>query len=304
MVYYLCIAKQVFAMVACRITYVTTTGYNYILSSFTMNKRKIFLLALTLIMSACFLFTLLGCSENADCAHEWQNTSVRTEPTCTVDGNQQQVCIKCGNFQTITLTSLGHDTATTWTVDETEHWHLCNRPNCTEKADVALHVDTDKNHKCDVCDANVGKHVAAEGTHVCDYCQQSMGEHVGGTATCTSQAICTICSEPYGTLTNHNLDATGKCTNKGCNYVCTAGLVFKDIDETTTSVVGLVSDAQDIVIPQTYNGKRLPLSKEKHSTAEIFSRYPFHPPLQPSVNKRLAIAICWKRYTLPISNRG
>lgn len=180
---------------------------------------------------------------------------MRTEPTCTVDGNQQQVCIKCGNFQTITLTSLGHDRATTWTVDETEHWHLCNHPNCTEKADVAHHVDTDKNHKCDVCDANVGEHVAAANSHVCDYCQQSMGEHVGGTATCTSQAICTICSEPYGAVGNHNLDATGKCTNNGCNYACTVGLVFRDIDETTTSVIGLVSDAQDIVIPQTYNGK-------------------------------------------------
>ena len=43
--------------------------------------------------------------------------------------------------------------------------------------------------------------------------------HTGGTATCTAQAICDICSKPYGTTPVHSFDETGKCS--GCGQQAT-----------------------------------------------------------------------------------
>jgi len=43
--------------------------------------------------------------------------------------------------------------------------------------------------------------------------------HSGGTATCGAQAICDICSKPYGTTPVHSFDETGKCS--GCGQQAT-----------------------------------------------------------------------------------
>lgn len=58
----------------------------------------------------------------------------------------------------------------TWEKDDTYHWHKCQHENCTEIKDHA--------------------------------------EHSGGTATCTSKAVCEYCYEEYGEIdsTNHNLE--------------------------------------------------------------------------------------------------
>lgn len=58
----------------------------------------------------------------------------------------------------------------TWEKDDTYHWHKCQHENCTEIKDHA--------------------------------------EHSGGTATCTSKAVCEYCDEEYGEIdsTNHNLE--------------------------------------------------------------------------------------------------
>ena len=60
----------------------------------------------------------------------------------------------------------------TWEKDDTYHWHKCQHENCTEIKDHA--------------------------------------EHSGGTATCTSKAVCEYCDEEYGELdsSNHNLENT------------------------------------------------------------------------------------------------
>lgn len=80
-----------------------------------------------------------------------------------------------------------------------------------------------------------------------------MSNHTGGTATCTDRAVCSICRDAYGELAGHILDADGQCGH--CDYCCTPGLLFKDIDATTTAVIGLRTDTQAVVIPETYLGK-------------------------------------------------
>ena len=79
-----------------------------------------------------------------------------------------------------------HTYNTTWSTDETNHWHECT---CGDKKDVAPHVDVNKDHNCDVC----GK---------------KMSDHTGGTATCKDKATCTICGQKYGDLAAHNYKTT------------------------------------------------------------------------------------------------
>ena len=79
-----------------------------------------------------------------------------------------------------------HTYSTTWSTDETNHWHECT---CGDKKDVAPHVDVNKDHNCDVC----GK---------------KMSDHTGGTATCKDKATCTICGQKYGDLAAHNYKTT------------------------------------------------------------------------------------------------
>ena len=49
---------------------------------------------------------------------------------------------------------------------------------------------------------------------ICETCGQPYGEtaHVGGTATCTAKAVCTACGEAYGKLKDHTPNAEGNCT--------------------------------------------------------------------------------------------
>lgn len=194
-----------------------------------MKKRKLFLIALTLIMSTCFLFAFVGCNKDSQCAHEWQNTSERTDATCTEVGSQEQKCTKCGGTQTIELPALGHDFAGTWTSDENGHWHECTRDGCTVKQDEANHADTNKDHKCDTC----GK---------------MLSDHTGGTATCQKKATCTVCGNEYGELGDHDFTAetatdgylktAATCTGNAVYYkscsVC--GKTSKDTENEATFV--------------------------------------------------------------------
>ena len=76
-----------------------------------------------------------------------------------------------------------HTYSTTWSTDETNHWHECSV--CGDKKDVAAHVDANNDHNCDVCD-------------------KKMSDHTGGTKTCTEKATCSICGQKYGDLAAHN----------------------------------------------------------------------------------------------------
>ena len=75
-----------------------------------------------------------------------------------------------------------HTYSTTWSTDDTNHWHECT---CGDKKDLAAHVDANNDHNCDVCG-------------------RKTSDHTGGTATCTEQATCSICGQKYGDLAAHS----------------------------------------------------------------------------------------------------
>ena len=126
-----------------------------------------------------------------------------------------------------------HTYNTTWSTDETNHWHECT---CGDKKDLAAHVDANKDHNCDVC----GK---------------KMSDHTGGTATCKDKATCTICGQKYGSLAGHNYktewstDETNHwhecsvCGNKKDEAAHTPGAAATETTPQTCTICGYVIKA-------------------------------------------------------------
>ena len=61
-------------------------------------------------------------------------------------------------------------------------------------------ADANKDHKCDTCGKIISNHADVDKDHKCDYCDKTISNHAGGTATCTAQAVCTYCGRSYGAL--------------------------------------------------------------------------------------------------------
>lgn len=96
---------------------------------------------------------------------------------------------------TLTLTAPHvHQWSTDWTSDGTHHWHKC----------------------------------MAEGCDITDNAQKDgYAAHSGGNATCTTQATCDVCHQPYGNLADHSfikkdmnntLKSAGTCTTEAVYY--------------------------------------------------------------------------------------
>ena len=91
--------------------------------------------------------------------------------TLRLDLSNYDHTTKTGATFTVTVVEHhDHVFTDTWEKDDTYHWHKCQHENCTEI--------------------------------------KGQAEHSGGTATCTSKAVCEYCDEEYGELdsTNHNLE--------------------------------------------------------------------------------------------------
>lgn len=97
--------------------------------------------------------------------------------TCTENGNSAYwTCSGCNTWfsdaegksiiedHSSVTIAAGHKTSEEWTPDDNGHWHKCE--NCETKVDYAAHS--------------------------------------GGTATCTQQAICTVCQQLYGSTADHS----------------------------------------------------------------------------------------------------
>lgn len=124
--------------------------------------------------------------------------------TCTEDGNCDSVvyCSICRmelSREQQTITKLGHDYSTEWTVDveptcteKGNKSHHCTR--CNDKADIteipaSAHTDNDKSHVCDNCSSIISNCMDANRNHKCDYCDRYMGVHKAATGT----DICEYC---------------------------------------------------------------------------------------------------------------
>lgn len=89
--------------------------------------------------------------------------------TLRLDLSNYDHTTKTGATFTVTVVEHhDHVFTDTWEKDDTYHWHKCQHENCTEIKDQAVHS--------------------------------------GGTATCTSKAICEYCDEEYGELDSSNHD--------------------------------------------------------------------------------------------------
>ena len=98
----------------------------------------------------------------------------------------------------------------------------------------------EKDHACDICSAPMGEHEdsATDTDHVCDYgCGATLEDCSGGNATCTAQAVCTICGQPYGELEAHNFaPATCDVPSTCRNCPETTGVALGHLDENTDHV--------------------------------------------------------------------
>ena len=144
--------------------------------------------------------------------------------TCTEYGYEAYwECKNCGHFfsdeaGTVQITEPVKIAASGHKDDNRDHsCDVC-------EAEVGEHIDVDHDHKCDYgCAVAIGDHKAGEGKHTCDYCGAVMSKCSGGTATCKDKAICEICGKPYGEVdpTNHVGDTevrdakAATCTENG-----------------------------------------------------------------------------------------
>ena len=83
-----------------------------------------------------------------------------------------------------------------------------NKTPVAEKASDCKNKGWDAYVKCDDC----GQLFKADGTtEIAEIpFRELSSEHTGGTATCTAQAVCTVCSQPYGDLAAHSYTAADK----------------------------------------------------------------------------------------------
>ena len=129
--------------------------------------------------------------------------TVDQEATCSEEGSGAYHCIRCdAKGESVVIPKKEHSYSTEWSTDEASHWHECT--GCGAKTDEAEHTDTDKNHKCDVCEKVLSECADTNKDHKCDLCGKTLSEHTGGTATCAEKAVCEVCGKSYGELDPKN----------------------------------------------------------------------------------------------------
>ena len=180
--------------------------------------------------------TVTAVFEQDEHVHTLTKTEAK-DPTCTGDGNiafwycqgcqkyfsDEEGNVKITQEETV-VKALGHEFAAEWSKDETGHWHKCIR--CDEIDEVQAHTpDRDaptetEPQLCTVCGyvmAPATGHITHTPSadwsydenqhwHKCTGCEEKLdvANHSGGTATCTEQAICEVCGQPYGALSAHS----------------------------------------------------------------------------------------------------
>ena len=124
-----------------------------------------------------------------------QNEHSGGTATCT----EQATCEICGEKYGDLKP---HSYSVKWSTGEASHWHECTE--CRAKTDEAEHTDTNKDHKCDVCDKVLSECTDTNKDHKCDLCGKALSEHSGGKATCKDKAKCEFCGGSYGELNVNN----------------------------------------------------------------------------------------------------
>ena len=236
-----------------------------------------------------------GHDVKADAAdHTWGAWVVTKAPTCTKTGTKQRTCTVCGKTvsETIAVTQ-EHTYATTWTSDDTQHWHAATCGHDLTK-DVADHewgawVVTKeptctqtgtRQHTCSVCGKTVSEAIAVTQEHTfattwtsddtqhwhSTTCGHDLKEDVANhtwsawvaaqeptcSQTGTRQRTCTVCGKTVSE------DMAKIAHRYGDDGYCTACGDYKWL-KFTLSGNGYTVSAKDpavtLVIPSTYNGR-------------------------------------------------
>lgn len=151
-------------------------------------KSKIRLLAgvVCLLVVAVCVLALSACGSKECEEHKWGSWSITTGATCTTDGVNGRTCLECGATETNVLPAKGHSPVTSGIGCEAKS--TCSACGEVLEGGAATHV---------------GGTATCTSPAVCTICNMPYGElgaHTGGTATCSAQAVCTLCSTPYGEL--------------------------------------------------------------------------------------------------------
>ena len=174
-------------------------------------------------------------------AHTWGEGVVTTPATCTEPGEKTFTCDVCHATKTEPINATGHKYETTWTTDDTSHWHKC--ANCDVTTDKADHTfDTNncaENRTCTGCGyvKLAGQHTWNDGV-------------VTKEATCTEPGektyTCKVCSETKTEpikASGHSLTkveaVAATCTKTGNNeyYTCSVCKKVFKADKTTETTV-------------------------------------------------------------------
>lgn len=150
-----------------------------------------------------------------------------------------------------------HNTASEWSMDETDHWHICRTESCTEKCDFAAHTPDHSGNATEeypILCTECGYEMEPQLSHAHSFAREVATEaYKAADATCTSKATyyksCS-CGEKgtetfeYGELAPHSytdaaikaeaLKAAGTCKDEAVYYyscsVC--GIVERSNDHT------------------------------------------------------------------------
>ena len=105
-------------------------------------------------------------AKNDENPHVWDNGKVTVPSTCLTEGERIYTCDECGATKNEPIQANGHSWDQAWQHNATHHWHECLNANCDVKNN--------------------------------DSAKDGYGAHTGGTAACTSEAICEYCHQSYG----------------------------------------------------------------------------------------------------------
>lgn len=162
-------------------------------------------------------------------------------PTCTSEGSTAGTkCSECGQTKGVTsIDKIPHKFGSWEYKDANEHYRLCTYLCNTEETedheaseeweqDASQHykycigcgceLDRDDHNPSELWSSNNERH-----WHACKQCEFKMDSatHSGGTATCISQAKCSVCKQLYGDMGNHDWSTTLGFNNTHHWTVCT-----------------------------------------------------------------------------------
>ena len=139
-----------------------------------MKKIIISLLCVTIVIGA----TAFGCSK---CEHEYGEGKTTRPATCTMTGEIQYTCSKCGEIKTQEVPKTTHNVDDYYTIEEDVHYKKC--ADCDYKQNESAHEYSseyyydDENHwkECLACGKTMGEEEHSSANCVCGYESATQG---------------------------------------------------------------------------------------------------------------------------------